>query len=130
MLMDKTEKPKKRRKEFQTRKSIIDILKMEGAQDSQSLADRLGVTAMAIRQHLYALQDEKLISYTEKPRPKGRPAKMWQLTPAADKFFPNGNSELLVDMIGLIDDVLGKDALTNLIMQRSQTLRARPNGSV
>ncbi|MEM8862592.1 MAG: metalloregulator ArsR/SmtB family transcription factor [Chloroflexota bacterium] len=114
------EKTKKRKKEFQTRKAIMDILKMEGAQDSQTLADRLGVTAMAIRQHLYAMQDEKLITFTEVPRPKGRPAKMWGLTPAANKFFPDGNSELLVDMIGLIDNVLGKDALSTIIMQRAE----------
>ncbi len=118
--MDSSKKPNRRRKEFQTRKAIMDILKTEGAQDSQALARRLGVTAMAVRQHLYAMQDEKLIGYTEVPRPKGRPAKFWELTPAANKFFPDGNSELLVDMIGLIDDVLGQDALSNLVMQRSQ----------
>ena len=118
--MEKIEKTKKRRKEFQTRKAILDILKVEGPQDSQSLADRLGVTAMAIRQHLYSMQDEKIITYSEMPRPKGRPAKMWELTPAANKFFPDGNSELLVDMIGLIDDVLGKDALFDVIQQRSR----------
>lgn len=118
--MDKTAKTKKRRKEFRTRKAILDILKMEGAQDSQTLAERLGVTAMAIRQHLYGMQDEKLISYTEMARPKGRPAKMWELTSAANKFFPDGNSELLVDMIGIIDDVLGKDALSNVIQQRAR----------
>lgn len=93
---------------------------MEGAQDSQMLADRLGVTAMAIRQHLYAMQEEKLITYTEVPRPKGRPAKMWQLTMAANKFFPDGNSELLVDMIGLVDHVLGQEALRKIIMQRAE----------
>lgn len=112
--------PKKRRKEFQTRKAILDILKQDGPQDSQTLANQLGVTAMAVRQHLYALQDEKLLSYTEVARPKGRPAKMWELTTAANKFFPNGNSELLADMLGLIDNVLGNEALGKLINTRAQ----------
>ena len=118
--MAKVENTKKRRKEFQTRKAILDILKVEGPQDSQMLAERLGVTAMAIRQHVYAMQDEKLLTYTEMARPKGRPAKMWELTPAANKFFPDGNSELVVDMIGLIGNVLGGDALASVIQQRSQ----------
>lgn len=119
MATEQTQKPSKRGKEFRTRKAILDILKQEGAQDSKSLAARLEVTAMAVRQHLYALQDEKLITYTEMPRPKGRPAKMWELTPAANKFFPDGNSELLVNMIDLIGDLYGEDGLTKLIQTRS-----------
>ena len=112
--------PKKRGKEFRTRKAILDILKQEGPQDSKMLAERLEVTAMAIRQHLYAMQDEKLLTYQEVPRPKGRPAKMWELTTAANKFFPDGNSELLVNMIDLIGDLYGEDGLTKLIQTRSQ----------
>ena len=112
--------PKKRGKEFRTRKAILDILKQEGPQDSKMLAERLEVTAMAVRQHLYAMQDEKLLTYQEVPRPKGRPAKMWELTPAANKFFPDGNSELLVNMIDLIGDLYGEDGLSRLIESRSQ----------
>ena len=48
--------------------------------DSASLAGRLDVTAMAVRQHLYALQQEKLVTAEERPVPLGRPAKFWRLT--------------------------------------------------
>ena len=41
------------------------ILKTEGAMDSAALAARLKVTTMAVRQHLYALQQEKLVSAEE-----------------------------------------------------------------
>ena len=34
--------------------------------DSASLAGRLQVTAMAVRQHLYALQQEKLVTAEER----------------------------------------------------------------
>jgi len=119
MSNQKNKQINKRPKELKTRKAIMDILKQEGAQDSKTLAERLGVTAMAVRQHLYALQEEKLLVYTEVARPKGRPAKMWELTPAANRFFPDGNSALLVDMIGLIDTVLGDNALASLITKRA-----------
>ena len=56
---------------------IVKLLKTEGAMDSASLAARLGVTAMAVRQHLYALQQEKLVTAEERPVPLGRPAKFW-----------------------------------------------------
>ncbi|MFT5193473.1 MAG: putative ArsR family transcriptional regulator [Candidatus Promineifilaceae bacterium] len=120
MAKEKTKEPNKRGKEYKTRKAIIDILKQEGPQDSQTLANRLEVTAMAIRQHLYSLQNEKLLTFTEVARPKGRPAKMWELTPAANKFFPDGNSELLVDMIDLIGNIYGEDGLEKLIQTRSK----------
>ena len=112
--------PNKRGKKYRSRQAIMEILKKEGAQDSKSLAARVEITAMAVRQHLYALQDEGLITYTESVRPKGRPAKMWELTPATNQFFPNGDSELLVDMIGLIGDLYGESGLETLVQARSE----------
>jgi predicted ArsR family transcriptional regulator len=44
--------------------------------DSQELASRLGVSAMAVRQHLYALQEERRVTYQEEPHAMGRPAKL------------------------------------------------------
>ena len=66
---------------------IRDILKWEGAQESGSLAEKLGLTPMGVRKHLYAMQEEKLVTYIEEPRPMGRPVKMWSLTPDAEKFY-------------------------------------------
>ncbi len=119
-MMEKSRNLKKRRKEFRTRKAILDILKQEGPQDSKTLATRLGVTAMGVRQHLYTLQKEQLLTYTEQPRPMGRPAKLWELTPASSKFFPDGNSELLVEMIDLVSKVYGEKALPELIQARAE----------
>ena len=65
--------------ETKTRRRIVKLLKTEGAMDSASLAGHLDVTAMAVRQHLYALQEEKLVAAEERPVPLGRPAKFWRL---------------------------------------------------
>ena len=51
---------------------------------------------MAVRQHLYALQNEKLVTAEERPVPLGRPAKHWTLTPEADRLFPDAYAELSV----------------------------------
>jgi predicted ArsR family transcriptional regulator len=48
--------------ESKTRRRIVKLLKTGGAMDSASLARRLNVTAMAVRQHLCALQQEKLVT--------------------------------------------------------------------
>ena len=48
--------------ESRTRRAIVKLLKTEGALDSARLAKKLRVTPMAVRQHLYALQKEKMVN--------------------------------------------------------------------
>ena len=55
-----------------TRAAIVRLLKTEGPMDSAQLAERLGLTAMGVRQHLYALQSEKFVIAEERPVPIGR----------------------------------------------------------
>jgi len=64
--------------------------------DSARLAKHLGLTPMAVRQHLYALQREQLVTAEERPVPIGRPAKYWRLTRQADRLFPDAYAELNV----------------------------------
>ena len=107
-----------------TRRRIVRLLKTEGAMDSASLARRLDVTPMAVRQHLYALQQEKLVSAQERPVPVGRPAKFWQLTKDAERLFPDAYAELNVALITSVQDAFGADGLTRLLEARSTRQRA------
>lgn len=106
--------------ELRTRRAIIDILKREDPQDAATLAGRLDLSAMAVRQHLYALRDEKLVTYGEQPRPLGRPAKLWRLTAAADSFFPNGHADLTIDLIQAMKQAFGDKGLDRLLAVRSR----------
>src|SRR5262245_40257835 len=90
-----------------TRRAIVNLLKTEGAMDSAQLAERLGLTAMAVRQHLYALQEEKLVTAEERPVPLGRPAKYWRLTRTADRLFPEAYAELSAALIDALQDAFG-----------------------
>jgi iron-sulfur cluster biosynthesis transcriptional regulator SufR len=103
-----------------TRRAIVQLLKQEGRLDAETLATRLGITAMAVRQHLYALQDEQLITYQEESRPMGRPAKLWQLTAAADRFFPEGYAELTLSLLNSVKQAFGEAGLDHLLEVRSQ----------
>ena len=88
---------------MQTRRAIVQLLKTEGALDSTSLGRRLKLTPMAVRQHLYALQDEKLVTSEERPVPRGRPAKFWTLTPQASRLFPDAYAELSVALLSAVE---------------------------
>jgi predicted ArsR family transcriptional regulator len=107
-----------------TRRAIVHLLKTEGPLTSAQLAERLGVTAMAARQHLYALQGEKLVTMEERPVPIGRPAKHWQLTRQADRLFPDAYAELSVSLIGALGDAFGAEGLQRVLDARSARQRA------
>ncbi|MFD2878505.1 hypothetical protein ACFTAO_24675 [Paenibacillus rhizoplanae] len=57
--------------------------------DVVALSSQFSLSGMAIRQHLNALKEEGLVTNVEEARPMGRPTKLWILTPAANRFFPN-----------------------------------------
>lgn len=104
--------------ERKTRRAIVKLLKTEGPIDSAQLAARLGLTAMAVRQHLYALQRENLVEAEERPVPVGRPAKHWRLTREADRLFPEAYAELSVALIGALEDTFGAEGLNRVLTSR------------
>ena len=115
-----TTTPNKSATTVRTRRALVHLLKQEGPLEAQALAERLHVSAMAVRQHLYALHKERLVTYCEVPRPLGRPAKQWQLTPAADRLFPEAYAELTLSLLNSVTDAFGKEGLERLLAVRSQ----------
>jgi predicted ArsR family transcriptional regulator len=110
--------------EGKTRRAIVRLLKQEGALDSASLARRLKLTPMAIRQHLYELQREKLVTAEERPVPLGRPAKHWQLTRAADRLFPDAYAEVTLALIGAMGQTLDGATMQKVLDARAEAQRA------
>jgi predicted ArsR family transcriptional regulator len=104
--------------ERKTRRAITKLLKTEGPLDSAKLAERLGLTAMAVRQHLYALQREGLVAAEARPVPIGRPAKFWRLTREADRLFPEAYAELSVALIDSVKDAFGDEGLERVLTSR------------
>jgi predicted ArsR family transcriptional regulator len=104
--------------ETKTRRAIVKLLKTEGPLDSAQLAERLGLTAMAVRQHLYSLQGEKLVTAEERPVPVGRPAKYWRLTREADRLFPDAYAELNVALIDAMGEAFGAAGVKQVLESR------------
>jgi predicted ArsR family transcriptional regulator len=106
-----------------TRRAIVKRLKAEGPVDSARLARRMGLTPMAVRQHLYALQREKLVTAEERKGRLGRPAKYWQLTREADRLFPDAYAELSVALIGALGDTFGEAGVQRVLESRCAAQR-------
>ena len=107
-----------------TRRAIVKLLKSEGVMDATQMAERLGLTAMAVRQHLYALQRQKLVSAQERQGPVGRPSKYWQLTRQADRLFPDAYAELSVALLDALGDAFGEAGLKQVLDSRCARQRA------
>ena len=103
-----------------TRREILELLKTRGPQTAAAIAKPLGVTAMAVRQHLWDLRDEKLVEETSRPGGVGRPAKIWSLTEDAERYFPDAHAELAVGLIGALRESLGPEAMDAVIAARAK----------
>ena len=110
--------------ERKTRRAIVKLLKTEGPLGSAQLAERLGLTAMAVRLHLYALQSEGLVAAEDRPVPVGRPAKSWRLTREADRHFPEAYAELSVALIDAMQETFGAEGLERVLASRCARQRA------
>lgn len=105
------------------RDRVLFQLKTKGAQSAAQLARRLGVTAVAVRQHLQRLEEEGLVAYEEERRPVGRPVKLWRTTEAADGRFPDAHADLTLELIDAIKATFGAEGLDRLVRRRSRQQR-------
>ncbi|MGH7949638.1 MAG: helix-turn-helix transcriptional regulator [Candidatus Binataceae bacterium] len=107
-------------RDSQSRERILMMLKMRGPESAASLARRLGVTAMAVRQHLDRLRRDGLVTFADERRPVGRPARMWRLTDKGSSRFPDTHAELTVEMIGAMRAALGERGVDKVLAERSR----------
>lgn len=95
---------------------LLLLLKTRGALTTRALADALGISVPAVRQHLRGL--DALVSCETVRQGVGRPAQRWRLNASGQARFPDTHAELTVRLIGFIEEGLGSDAL-HTVLQRS-----------
>lgn len=106
------------------RDKVLFHLKTKGPQTAAELARRLGVTPMAVRQHLQVLATEALVTFTDERRKVGRPARVWTLTPQASRRFPDSHGDLTVELLNAVRTTFGDEGLDRLVTERSRKQRA------
>lgn len=102
------------------RDRVLFQLKTKGPQTAAQVAERLGVTTMAVRQHLSVLQGEGFVDFTDQRRKVGRPVRVWQLTPKGYDRFPDCHAELAVGMLQAIRSAFGEEGLERLTAERTR----------
>jgi predicted ArsR family transcriptional regulator len=99
---------------------ILYQLKTKGPQTAGPIAAKLGVTAMAVRQHFYRLKQQGLVDYVDERRPVGRPARVWRLTSSSASRFPDSHAELTLEVIGAVRAAFGERGLERLLHERTK----------
>jgi predicted ArsR family transcriptional regulator len=98
----------------------------------EDLSRALGVSTVAVRQHLEALEAEGLISSRSERRPIGRPRRLFHLTEAADDLFPQSYGGLAQVILEHLESTGGEELIDEVFrarrMRTEAELRPRVEG--
>jgi len=112
------------RQSSSTRRQILELLKKRGGMTAKDLGKALGITSMAVRRHLAALERDDLITATTVRRPMGRPTYVYSLTALADDLFPKGYPQLIIGLLEDIRTLDGDEKVDQLFQRREDRLVA------
>ncbi len=116
-----------------TRDRVSALLLEHGPQTASELAERLGISAAAVRRHLDALVtagrlEERL--GREAHRGRGRPARRFHLTDAGRSAFPHAYDDLALTALRYVAAAGGPDAVRAVAEQQLAGLEARASSAV
>lgn len=94
------------------------LLKTKGPLSTNGIAQELGITGEGARQQLQRLAEEGWVAFESISKGVGRPSLIWSLSDRGNRRFPDTHAELTVQLINTIRDVLGDEALGNVISAR------------
>ncbi|MUH45221.1 MAG: ArsR family transcriptional regulator [Actinobacteria bacterium] len=109
-------------------RSLLDV----GPATASDLADRLGLTATAIRRPLAALIDAELVVSSERspygpaPAPRrGRPSQVFSLTQSGRSAFSDASDELALELLRFVDRTQGHAGVEAFAAERAERLVRR-----
>lgn len=112
----------KHENEMTTRERILFMLKRQGTLTAREMTAELGLTGMAIRRHLSALEQDGLIEVREARATAGRPSSVYHLTARGDGFFPKSYPALTLELLDELNESVGGDIIDTLFESRRDKL--------
>ena len=120
-----------------TRVRVVRSLLEDGPATAAVLADRLGLTAAAVRRHLDALIVDGQVEARERApygpdprRGRGRPARVYSLTPGGHASFRHGYDDLATAALRYLAEVGGPDAIGVFARAQVATFEDRHRAAV
>lgn len=97
-----------------TRLDILELL-LRNELSSQQLSERLGVSPAAVRQHLTTLEALGLVDRRKLVTQPSRPTYLYRASPQGMRIFPKRYDMLLAQMIGVLSERQGSEAVEETI---------------
>lgn len=101
-----------------TRQKIIMLLKKSEHMTVANLSGKMGITPMAVRQHLMTLERKGIIDYTAQKYGIGRPVYLYKLTEKARDIFPKSYGLLINEILRTIEDTDGRKKIDKIFRIR------------
>ena len=105
-----------------TRRALLEAIKRRGEARADELADSLGITVSAVRQHLAALTAEGLVAHREVRAGPGRPHHDYRLSERGDNLFPRRYAAIVTDL--LVEAEAADPELVDRMFERRRARRA------
>ncbi|HEX3430332.1 MAG TPA: metalloregulator ArsR/SmtB family transcription factor [Rhizomicrobium sp.] len=101
------------------RAAVLELVKRQAPVTAEELAVKLGVTGMAVRQHLEVLEKDGFVAHETRAAGRGRPSKRWRATAKADSCFADAHAALTVDLIANVREIFGEEGLQRVVTLRT-----------
>ncbi len=109
-----------------TRARVVQSILEHGPSTATALAERLELTAAAVRRHLDQLLDDGVVASSEErvygSRRRGRPARVFALTEAGRDNLGHQYDEIAVEALRFLAEVGGDEAVTAFARRRMAAL--------
>src|SRR5436309_6608149 len=111
-----------------SQEEIVRLLRRQGDLTVDELSRLMGISAVAVRQHLEILEADGLLASRTQRRPIGRPRRLYRLTDAADDLFPKSYSTLAQMILEHLEGVGGPSQVAEVFdcRRRQQERELRP----
>jgi len=117
--------------EVEGRDRVAASLVTAGPATAAALAERLGISATAVRRHLDSLASEGLVTSQERPpygpspaRGRGRPARTFLISDSGRSRFRSDYDTLAAEALSFLETTVGADAVTQFAQTRAAELEA------
>ena len=97
------------------RGDILRELKRAQPLTAKALAEKLGVSANAIRHHLKELEAESFVSYGREQRGVGAPTFAYRLSPQGEALFPKRYEQTLTELLDRVAERQGRAATAAML---------------
>ncbi|HET6360463.1 MAG TPA: helix-turn-helix domain-containing protein [Gemmatimonadota bacterium] len=112
-----------------TKRALLDLV-VRQEQTAEQLAEQLGVSATAVRQHLGTLAGLGLVERRKAGTRGGRPAFLYRLSDLGRRAYPKRHDLLVLELVSTLMAREGEERTLEIVTEAAQQLARKVEGEV